>query len=357
MATTHPLNAMAGDHAGLARWALGRMGAAAARDIQFDAEAQYVQHRFPDDVSGRYGWHSVGRFEETEATSAGRLRIDSESSARLRKEDEAAGDPLLSLCDPARLISGVATASAGQCTWIDGRSCVAVALVPHPWTADPQDPWLPPGVTYLTAGVDTATGFLLHTRAYDRQGCFRSGHLRGLRTTADGSSPITDAARTPASTEKGAPFVLARMATSLLDPVRLSAEVTAVPEIESDLSVASVPSSRSWAVTFRGRNTMTVDMSGEYEPDQADPAAARLAELLSPARVVSHLAEVTTAGPTSVKATVRPMRSFPFSAWAPEEGLVCHFTLDPDTGILLRAHTEDGSRTLFRMDVTPQRTD
>lgn len=102
---------------------------------------------------------------------------------------------------------------------------------------------------------------------------------------------------------------------------------------------------------------MTVDMSGDDEPDQADPAAARVAELLSPARVVSHLAQVTSTGPTSVKATVRPMRSFPFSAWAPEEGLICHVTLDPDTGILLQAHTEEGSRTLFRMDVTAQRTD
>ncbi|WP_326736712.1 hypothetical protein [Streptomyces sp. NBC_01022] len=72
---------------------------------------------------------------------------------------------------------------------------------------------------------------------------------------------------------------------------------------------------------------------------------------------MSHLAEVTTAEPTSVRATARPIRSFPFSAWAPEEGLICHFTLAPDTGILLRAHTGDGSRTLFRMDVTAQRAD
>ncbi|WP_158677794.1 hypothetical protein [Streptomyces sp. SPB074] len=327
------------------------MAAAAAWDVHFDAEARYDQHRSPEDVSGRYGWHSAERFEETEATSTGQLRIDSGSSARLRKKDEASGDPLLSLCDPARLISGVASASAGRCTWIDGRSCVEVTLVPHPWTADPQDPWLPPGATHLTAGIDTATGFLLHARAYDRQGCFRSGQLRNLRATAGDGSPVTGAA--PTSAEEGAPFVLARMATSLLDPVRLRAGVTAVPDIESELSVANVPSRRSWAVTLAGRNT-TLDISGDYEPDQTDPAAARLAELLSPARVVSHLAEVTTAGPTSIRATVRPMRSFPFSAWAFEEGLVCHFTLAPDTGILLRAHTGDGSRTLFRMDVTVQ---
>ncbi|MEU8889924.1 hypothetical protein [Streptomyces sp. NPDC048442] len=141
------------------------------------------------------------------------------------------------------------------------------------------------------------------------------------------------------------------MATSLLDPVRLSADVTTDPEIGSELSVASVPSHRSWAVTPRGATARTVEMSGDYEPDQADPAAARLAELLTPARIVSHLAEVTGAGPASVIAVVRPMRTFPFSAWAPEEGLTCHFTLDPATGILLQAQTMDGLQTLFRNEV------
>ncbi|MCN9240280.1 hypothetical protein NGF19_05645 [Streptomyces sp. RY43-2] len=352
MATPHPLKALALDHAGLARWALGRMAAAAAENVRFSADAECCQHRVPEDLSGRYGWHSVGHLGEAEAASSARVRFDTDSSARLRRDDEAAGDPLLSLCDPARLVSGVAAASAGQCAWNEGRPCVDVTLVPHPWTADPQDPWLPPGVKHLTAGVDIATGFLLHTGAYDAQGCFRSGHLRNLRTTADGSAPKADEAWTPAGTEEGASFVLARMATSLLDPVRMRADVVAVPEIESEPSVASVPSRRSWAVTLRGRNTITVNMSGDYEPDQADPAVARLAELLSPARIVSHLAEVAATGPTSIKATVRPMRSFPFSAWAPEEGLTCHFTVDPTTGILLQAHTMDGPQTLFRNQVT-----
>jgi hypothetical protein len=348
---------MAGDETGLARWALARMAAAAAWDVQFDAEARYTLHRAPQDVSGRYGWHDVGRFEAVESPPDGRLRIDFESSARLRQEDEAAGDPLLSLCDPARLVSGVATASAGQCTWVDGRSCVDVTLVPHAWTADPQDPWLPPGAAYLRVGVDTATGFLLHARVHDRQGCYRTGHLHGLRASADGSSPDADADRVQKTSMQGAPFVLARMATGLLDPVRLKAEVTSVPEIESELAVASVPSSRSWDVMLRGAQTVTVHMSGDYEPDQGDAAAARLAELLTPARIVSHLAEVASDGPASVTATVRPMRSFPFSAWAPEEGLTCRFTLDPDTGVLLHACTRDGARTLSRMDVTCLRAD
>ncbi|MFD3515369.1 hypothetical protein [Streptomyces sp. NPDC058657] len=347
MATPHPLTAMALDSVGLARWALGRMAAAAAEDVRFAAAAEYTQHRVPDDLSGRYGAHSVGRFTEADAVSSARLRIYDESSARLRRDDDAAGDPLLSLCDPARLVSGVAAASAGKCTWDAGRPCVDVTLVPHPWTADPQDPWLPPGVTRLIVGVDMVTGLLLHARAYDANGCFRSGRLRDLH---DLGTTVGAANR-----EQGAAFVLARMATTLLDPARLRAEVTAVPEILGNPTLAGVPSGRTWAVTLRGGESTLVDMSGDYEPDQTDPAGARLAELLTPARIVSHLADVTASGPASIEATVRPMRTFPFSAWAPEDNLTCHFTVDPTTGILLRAHTMAGPQTVARYEVTTHR--
>lgn len=358
MATAHPLNAMARDHAYLARWALGRMAAAAAEDIRFATEAEHTRHRVPSDLSGRYGWHNVGLFDEEPAAPTARLRIDSASSAQFRKDEAAAGDALRSLCDPARLVSGVANASAGQCAWADGRPCIDVTLVPHPWTAAPRDPWLPPGATHLTVGVDVATGFLLHAQAHDAQGCFRSGLLCSLRTSADSRRPNCAEQPAVASAEGGATFVLARMATSLLEAVRLRAAVTTVPEIDAQLATASRPSSRSWAVTLQDHQMTTVEMSGDYEPDHADPAAARLAELLSPARIVSHLAEVTTAGPASIRATVRPIRSFPFSAWAPEGDLTCHFTIDPATGVLLRAHTMDASHTLFRAEVvTAYRTE
>lgn len=346
MAAPHRLSALADDQAGLARWALGRMAATAAEDVRFGAEAECGQHRVPGDLSGRYGWHEEGyevKPGAMELSSPARLHLQAVSTAGLRREDEAAGDPLLSLCDPARLVSGVADASGGRCAWEGERPCVEVTLVPHPWTADPEDPWLPPGATRLRVRVDTATGFLLRARAYDERGCFRSGRLRDLRVAAGAG---------PESAGGAAPLVLARMATAVLEPVRLSAEVEAVPEAEAGLTPASLPSNRSWSVTLPGTAAPPVEISGNYVPDQADPAAARLAELLTPARIVSHLAEVTATGPDSIEATVRPLRSFPFSAWAPEAPLTCRFTVDPSTGVLLRAHTLDGTRTLSRAEVT-----
>ncbi|PWI10541.1 hypothetical protein DIZ27_11175 [Streptomyces sp. NWU339] len=85
---------------------------------------------------------------------------------------------------------------------------------------------------------------------------------------------------------------------------------------------------------------------------RTSPAAARLAEMLTPARIVSHLAHVEATSPASVRATVRPLRTFPFGAWAPDETLTCHFTVDPATGVLVRAEAAAEHRTVFRHIVT-----
>ncbi|MEU6681580.1 hypothetical protein [Streptomyces sp. NPDC046832] len=84
--------------------------------------------------------------------------------------------------------------------------------------------------------------------------------------------------------------------------------------------------------------------------------AARLAELLAPARILSHLAHVTAVSATSVRAGARPLRTFPLSAWAPDESLTCGFTVEPETGVLVRAEAtteatpdaEADGRVIFR---------
>jgi hypothetical protein len=139
------------------------------------------------------------------------------------------------------------------------------------------------------------------------------------------------------------------MAATLLEPARLTAEVRIEADPHDDLSFTPAPSSRSWTVSS-DRGSLAV--AGDYEPDRTSPVAARLAELLTPARIVSHLAHVTATSPTSIEATVRPLRSFPLSAWAPDSTLTCHFTVDPTTGVLVRAGATSDRRTVFHHTVT-----
>lgn len=346
MAASHPLTGIARDPEGAARWALGRMAAAAAEDVRFDAVAESALHRVPQDVAGRYGAHSALRFGSSEPEPAVRETLDDASSAELRQDVSIGVDPCLALTDPARLVGAVTAATDGRLTWYGERPTVDVVLTPDLESAAPDDPWLPPRADRLAVSVDVRTGMLLRARVFDAQGCFRSGELRLIRTSAD-TGPA------PASYVTEAGTVLARMATSRLDPVRLRAEIDAEPGISEPLTPASVPSRRRWTVTVHGPGpTLTTDISGDYRSDQATPAAARLSELLTPARIVSHLAHAVPTGPHSIHTTVRPLRSFPLSAWAPEEDLTCEFTIDPATGILLHARTADAaSLTLFRCDV------
>ncbi|MEV7613390.1 hypothetical protein [Streptomyces sp. NPDC089799] len=346
MTVSHPLAGIAAQPETAARWALGRMASAAAEDVRFDAVARSSGHRVPDDVSGRYGSHGTARFESSAPEPEGREVLDGASTAELRADVSVGVDPCLALADPARLVSAVATATDGRLTWQGERPAVELVLTPNPESADPDGSWLPPGATRLIATVDVRTGLLLGARVFDSHGCFRTGELRLTRTSAD------TAAALPAD-GTGAGTVLARMATALLDPVRLHARIDAQPGVDVPPATASSPSRRRWTVTVHSPDgILTADISGDYRSDRTSPGAARLAELLTPSRIVSHLAHATATGPDSLRATVRPLRSFPLSAWAPDEHLTCDFTVDPATGVLLLAHTTDSdSRTLFRCEV------
>ncbi|WP_299537760.1 hypothetical protein [uncultured Streptomyces sp.] len=354
MATPHP----AGDPAALARWALGRMAASAAEDTRFDAVAESTEHRpAPLEPAGHYGWRDAARWSGHGPDAPGpagrpapvRRRLTGLSTAALRRDAGAARDPLLALADPARLIAGTASAASGRAAWSDGRPCVDVLLTPHPWNAAPEDPWLPPTATVLAVSVDLATGLLLRARAHDAHGCFRSGALRGLRTDRPGTRP-----------EEREAHVLARMATGLLDPVRLRAHVTTGPDGTPPLGTGrdtAGPPPRTWRVTTPGPPPRTTTVSGDYVPDLTDPATARLAELLTPARLVSRLTDVTATGPHAIRATTRPSSPTPRSAWLPEDALTCHLTLDPATGILLSARTETPSGTVrHHYEVTAHET-
>ncbi|MFG2295429.1 hypothetical protein [Streptomyces sp. NPDC048603] len=346
MTASHPLAGIAAEPETAARWALGRIASAVAEDVRFDGVARSVGHRVPEDVSGRYGSHSTARFGSSAPEPDGHEVLDGASTAELRTDVSVGVDPCLALADPARLVGAVATATDGRLTRHGERPAVELVLTPDPESADPNDPWLPPGATRLVATVDVRTGLLLAARVFDAHGCFRSGELLLTRTSADAATAV------PAY-ETGAGAVLARMATSLLDPVRLHALVEARPGVDAPPAAASLPSRREWTVTVHSPSgTLTADISGHYRSDRTSPGAARLAELLTPARIVSHLAYATTTGSASLRATVRPLRGFPLSAWAPDGDLTCAFTIDPATGVLLRAHTTDAaSRTLFRCDV------
>src|SRR5690606_42069983 len=110
---------------------------------------------------------------------------------------------------------------------------------------------------------------------------------------------------------------------------------------------------RSWPVMVAGG---TVRMSGDYAADRTGTRAARLAELLAPARIVSHQTHAMPGPGTPVRSGVRPLRTFPFSAWAPDDSLTCTFAVDPDTGVLLRAEATASGHSVFRHTVTGAHT-
>ncbi|MFG2848191.1 hypothetical protein ACGF12_34245 [Kitasatospora sp. NPDC048296] len=316
----------------LAAWALSRIAVTAAEDARVDAviDIACAARDAGANLGGRYGAHEVG--DPAHPPQAGRrsFHLDGISPLRLREEDS--DEPWAALLDPARLIRGIGAVTGARRTgpWVE------LGLTPHPLFADPTDRWLSPGARSLIIRLDPDTGFLRFAALHDEHGL--------LMTAQVGDLNVADA-RPPGH----AGTVLARMAATLLEPARLTAEVRIEADPHDDLSFAPVPSSRSWTVSSdRGSLALT----GDYEPDRTSPVAARLAELLTPARIVSHLAHVTATSPTSIKATVRPLRSFPLSAWAPDSTLTCHFTVDPTTGVLVRAEATEGRRTVFRHTVT-----
>jgi hypothetical protein len=277
--------------------------------------------------------------------SQGRIGIDGTSGKQLR-EDESGEQALATLFDPARLIRGIGAVVGARPGRRIGRDCVEMEVEPHRLFADPAGYWLPGDARSLRVAVDTATGFLLAAELRAHDGSVISWHLDELRADAvppTGPCAVRDGRlNAPSSAHDQAGYVPARMAATLLEPVRLTAGVTIERDSHRDLSPSHLgaPSGRrSWDVTVAGPDggSEQFAMTGDYRPDRTGPAAARLAELLSPARIVSHLQEVTPTGPASLSATIRPMRTFPFSAWAPDDGLACGFTVDPATGVLVRA--------------------
>ncbi|URM90148.1 hypothetical protein LUW75_09285 [Streptomyces sp. MRC013] len=333
MAASHWLGDPPADRERLAAWALSRVAATAAEDVHVDAVVDIV-HAARDartDLGGRFGGCEVGEPDAGQAEERRRFRLDGISPRRLREED--CDEPWAALFDPARLVRGIATVRNVR----RGREWVELVLTPHAAFAAPADAWLPPGACDLVVRVDTATGFLLSATVVDEQGPLVTGRISGLAIRDTSPSPA-DAGR-----------VLARMARTLVEPARLTADVRIETDTHTDLSTTPVPSVRSWTVSC-GTETLTV--TGDYAPDRTSPAAARLAELLAPARIVSHLAHVEATSPASITATVRPLRSFPLSAWAPDESLTCRFTVDRTTGVLLYAEATEGDHTLFRHVVT-----
>ncbi|WP_327188783.1 hypothetical protein [Streptomyces xinghaiensis] len=328
----------------LAAWTLARMGAALAEDTPFEA-----------------------RVVRTDEEGARTVEV-SGSSARLREAE--GGDPgVAALFDPASLIRDIGTASARHGTVL-GRPCVVLDVVPHPVWADPDSPWCPPGAASARLVVDTATGFLLEA-ATTRPGApashARVDGLVGPVPVPEGDGPFgTRGWCRPDRGEAGdAAWALGRMAATLLEPLDATARVTvhseAMGRIADDPQPVPEPGERRWTVTVEraGDGERTVVMGDDPDPHNSRFVIARLAEMLAPARIVSHLRRVAvppgTDG-TTVTAAVRPMRTFPMSVWAPDEDAECRFTIDPVTGVLSEAIARLGDRELAHYGITSLRT-
>ncbi|MEV7027458.1 hypothetical protein [Kitasatospora sp. NPDC093558] len=327
-----PLGDPPADPAGLAAWALSRIAAGAAGDASVDAviELDCAARDIAPNLGGRFGTGVADGPTASWPAAKETFHLDGISPRRLREDD--GDEPWAALLDPARLVRGVGTVTAAR----RGRDgLVELAIAPHPLFADPADAWLPPGARSLTVGLDPATGFLRSAVLHDELGVLATARINELTFR-----------RLDPPAEAGA--VLGRLARTLLEPASLTADVHIEAESHDDLDIVSTPSPRTWTITS---GTQTLTLSGDYEPDRTSPAAARLAELLTPARIVSHLAHVAATSPTSVEATVRPLRTFPFSAWAPDEALTCRFTVDPRTGVLLRAEAVADGRTVLACSV------
>ncbi|MEU9569251.1 hypothetical protein AB0D62_05085 [Streptomyces massasporeus] len=335
MATTHWLGDPPAEHDALTAWALSRIAATVAEDARVDAvvEIGHEEREFEPELGGRFGsGTSGGPASRRRSGGALTFRLDGVSPALLREEDS--DEPWAVLFDPARLIRGIGAVTRAE----HGEGYVELSLVPHPLFADPADAWLPPGARGLVVRLDPITGFLSSATLHDDRGPLATARVHEVSVHDVRSSAA-------------AGRVVARMARTLVEPVRLTADVAVEADPYEDLAFTGEPSARSWTVSVGGRE---LTVTGDYAPDATSPVAARLAELLAPARVVSHLAHVTAVSATSVRAGVRPLRTFPLSAWAPDECLTCGFTVDPETGVLTRAEAaeEEGGRVIFRHVVT-----
>lgn len=332
MAPTHWLGEPPVERDPLTGWALSRLASAVAEDVRLDAvvDVTSTARAVEADLGGPFGARAVGSPATGRPGESQTFRLTNISTRGLREED--AREPWAVLFDPARLIRGIGTVTGAR---RDGDA-VELALTPHPLFADPADDWLPPGARRLVVRLDPGTGLLRSAVLHDDEGPLVTARVREVHI---------DEVRS----EERAGQVLARMARTLVEPARLTAEIAVEADPHEDLSFTPQPSARSWTVTV-GRETVRV--TGGYAPDRTAPLAARLAELLAPARIVSHLTRVTPGPGNSVRSGVRPLRTFPFSAWAPNDSLTCTFAVDPDTGVLLRAEATASGQPVIRHTVT-----
>ncbi|MDK1472280.1 hypothetical protein QNO07_02370 [Streptomyces sp. 549] len=312
----------------LAVWAVARMAAALAEDTAFEADVTCVER----------GGTSI-------VTVAG-------TSAAMRERE--GGDPgVAALFDPAALLCHIGSLSARHSTRI-GRRCVELELVPHPvWAQGAEGPWTSPEAEAVRLALDTATGFLLEADTPWRDGEPSHYTVTSLATP----DPVAPTSSTPPARTYGAGWALGRMAATLLEPAVLTAHVTLDADVSDLEASTSAPTSdRTWAVTVTGTDSVERQLVLGDDPDPHAPGAVRrLTELLTPARIVGHLRRVHVvpgSGGRSVQASVRPMRTFPMSAWAPDEEARCRFTVDPATGVLTEATTHLGADCLARYRVT-----
>ncbi|WP_432057252.1 hypothetical protein [Streptomyces sp. bgisy022] len=332
MAPTHWLGEPPAQRDPLTGWALSRLASAVAEDVRLNAvvDVTSTARAVEADLDGPFGARAAGSPATGRPGEAQTYRLTDVSTRGLREED--AGEPWAVLFDPARLIRGIGTVTGAR----RDHDEVELALAPHPLFADPADDWLPPGARRLVVRLDPGTGLLRSAVLHDDEGPLATARVREVHINEVRSEEI-------------AGQVLARMARTLVEPARLTAEVAVEADPHEDLSFTPEPSARSWTITV-GRDTMKV--SGDYAPDGTGPLAARLAELLAPARIVSHLTHATPGPGTSVRSGIRPLRTFPFSAWAPDDSLTCTFAVDPDTGVLLRAEATASGHSVFHHTVT-----
>ncbi|WP_143174458.1 LolA-like protein [Streptoalloteichus hindustanus] len=335
-----------GDSA-LPAWALARMAATGAEDLTFRAVVRRSGAPDSVDLSGRFGGTAPGAGGVAEP---GDESVEVTGFPGVAWRDALADPALAVLFDPVVLVRDIGSATARHGV-VAGRPCVLLDVVPHPVWADPESAWCPPGARLTRLAVDTATGFLLSAELLADSGVVARYEITSLEAgsvTPEGE-PLLSSGRWPAlppSAQDRPGWTLARMAATLLDSVSLRAEVEIRAETR-ELSFDGLPpvGSRRWTVgvTTPDGARRELTMGDDHAPDSAPFPVARLAELLTPARIVSHLTDVTVVGET-VTASVRPMRTFPFSAWAPDESVHCEFTVDGATGVLRSAALHSARR-------------
>ncbi|WP_344262454.1 hypothetical protein [Streptomyces sodiiphilus] len=368
MATADWLGSPPADEPSLTMWALARMasvaGAAGADAPPVRARVRTREIDRGLRLGGRFGDRVLSVSGPAEPRGAGGASAetseDDVSGVPGVSDAEGPADPAVTaLFDPAVLVRDFARVRAAPAVRL-GRPCVALRVRPHPVWADPHSPWCPPGAREARLVLDVATGCLLEAELVTSRGVATHCEVVEFASAAgmpDGPAAVRGGVwRAPAPRgADAAGWALARMAVTLAEPCSVAAEVTMATE-PRDVTFDGLPSpgsSRHWRVGVTGPDGLRQEllMGDGYDPQDVPVPVARLAELLTPGRVVSHLAAVSAQeaepevpGPgVHITASVRPWRTFPFAAWAPEDGLNCAFRVDAATGLLVRALLRDTS--------------